>query len=299
MDWDDESPAVPSPADPSHEEVASPETPVKTVTVSRTKWRLARAFSVLVLVLAIGAMGFILGHDVVKPAPIRSAAPRFTFPTFPSGVSATQLTVLPIPTTTPQNTKADAAAPRSPRKWTPAGRHHVDLRQPERHRRRHGHDLDLERLSSPITTSSRTPRRCQWRRSHQHDLRRHRRWLRPLRGRSAHPIEGREWTNDDQDRELRQRLLGREDRGHRQRRRTRRHAVLRRGHRRRPRPSDHRGRRDESGRVRAPQRLIEVNAAIVPGDSVTAVNDKGEVVGMDTAGSDLNGGFGFNRQHVG
>jgi S1-C subfamily serine protease len=40
--------------------------------------------------------------------------------------------------------------------------------------------------------------------------------------------------------------------------------------------------------------LIEVNAAIEPGDSGgPLVNDKGDVVGMDTAGSDLNGGFGF------
>jgi S1-C subfamily serine protease len=41
--------------------------------------------------------------------------------------------------------------------------------------------------------------------------------------------------------------------------------------------------------------LIEVNAAIEPGDSGgPLVNDKGKVLGMDTAGSDLNGGFGFN-----
>jgi S1-C subfamily serine protease len=41
--------------------------------------------------------------------------------------------------------------------------------------------------------------------------------------------------------------------------------------------------------------LIEVNAAIEPGDSGgPLVNDRGEVVGMDTAGSDLNGGFGFD-----
>ena len=40
--------------------------------------------------------------------------------------------------------------------------------------------------------------------------------------------------------------------------------------------------------------LIEVNAAIQPGDSGgPLVNAKGEVVGMDTAGSSLNGGFGF------
>ena len=38
-----------------------------------------------------------------------------------------------------------------------------------------------------------------------------------------------------------------------------------------------------------------MNAAIEPGDSGgPLVNDKGKVVGMDTAGSDLNGGFGFN-----
>src|ERR1700733_11653462 len=86
MEWDDENPEA-----PVREEVTATETPaatappVKTITVSRTHWRLAKGFSALVLVAAIGGAGFILGHDAVVPAAIRTASPGFTFPTYPSG----------------------------------------------------------------------------------------------------------------------------------------------------------------------------------------------------------------------
>src|ERR1700683_5019598 len=81
MDWDDENPEA-----PARDEATSAVAPApKTVTVSKTHWRLARGLSALVLVAAIGGAGFILGHDVVTPTPIRTAAPKFTFPNFPSG----------------------------------------------------------------------------------------------------------------------------------------------------------------------------------------------------------------------
>jgi S1-C subfamily serine protease len=42
--------------------------------------------------------------------------------------------------------------------------------------------------------------------------------------------------------------------------------------------------------------LVEVNADILPGDSGgPLVNSKGRVIGMDTAGSSANGGFGFEQ----
>lgn len=103
MDWDNESPVV-----PTTDEVASPVAPENTVTVTKTQWRLARALSALVLVLVIGGGGFILGHDIVTPAAIRISAPNYTSPTFPSfgnGSGSFQ-----IPSVTPPNTKADRAA---------------------------------------------------------------------------------------------------------------------------------------------------------------------------------------------
>ena len=103
MDWDNESPVV-----PTTDEVASPVAPENTVTVTKTQWRLARALSALVLVLVIGGGGFILGHDIVTPAAIRISAPNYTSPTLPSfgnGSGSFQ-----IPSVTPPNTKADRAA---------------------------------------------------------------------------------------------------------------------------------------------------------------------------------------------
>ena len=104
MEWDDENPTAPtgdvgpapelvtprsptaSPSTPRTSRSPSPDEPAKTVTISKRQWRVARkTLSALVLVAAIGGAGFILGHDIVKPTPIRAAAPKFTFPTFPSG----------------------------------------------------------------------------------------------------------------------------------------------------------------------------------------------------------------------
>ena len=115
MDWDDESPVV-----PSTDVIASPKTPDKTVTVSKTHWRMAKTLSALVLVVAIGGAGFIVGHDVVKPTPIRSAAPRYTFPTYPSGNFGNgDSPSFQNPAVTPQNTKADAAAAKIAKKVDP------------------------------------------------------------------------------------------------------------------------------------------------------------------------------------
>ena len=129
MDWDHENPEVPpTTAVPANDVVAptdaftdaptelpapvAPEAP-KTVTVTRTQWRVARGVSALVLVAAVAGAGFILGHDIVKPSPIfRSATPNYTYPTFPSGGIGNGGGSFQFPsvTPTPQNTKADKAA---------------------------------------------------------------------------------------------------------------------------------------------------------------------------------------------
>jgi S1-C subfamily serine protease len=133
MEWDDEAAAVSASDDvtsadpaleaPVRDGVTSTEpaleAPVKTVTISRTHWRLAKTLSALVLVLAIGGAGFVLGHDVVTPSPIRSAAPGFTFPSTPSGGNNGLTPGFQTPTVTPQNTKADAAAARIAKKVDP------------------------------------------------------------------------------------------------------------------------------------------------------------------------------------
>src|SRR5271156_4015336 len=109
MDWDDENPVVPTSVPssvPTTDEVAGPAEPMNTVTVTKTQWRLAKSLSALVLILVIGGGGFILGHDVVTPRPIRVSAPNYTFPTFPSGNGGS----FQFPSVTPPNTKADKAA---------------------------------------------------------------------------------------------------------------------------------------------------------------------------------------------
>src|SRR5580704_13131671 len=113
MDWDDENPEAPIREEtPSTEAPGATAAPVKTVTVSKSQWRLARGLSALVLVLGIGGAGFILGHDVLTPAPVRSAAPGYTYPTFPSGGSGNGggFPSFQFPSVTPQSTKGDKAA---------------------------------------------------------------------------------------------------------------------------------------------------------------------------------------------
>ena len=93
---------------PDNDPAPTPEAPASTVTVSATKWRLAKSLSALALVLAIGGGGFLLGHDVFTPKPIRSATPRFTTPNFPSGGFGNgESPSLQSPS--PQNAKANAA----------------------------------------------------------------------------------------------------------------------------------------------------------------------------------------------
>jgi len=183
----------------------------KTVTVSRTKWRLARAFSVLVLVLAIGAMGFHprtrrreAGANTVPPHEVH--LPHLSF----GRCRQRQLTVLPNSRRPRRRTpRADAAAAKVAKKVDPGlVDHHVDLRQPERHRRRHGHDLDLERLvltnnhvvEDAATLSVRDVEATNT--TYVGTVV----GYEPLRGRSAHPIEGASGLTTIKDRELRQRL---------------------------------------------------------------------------------------------
>src|SRR5450631_583180 len=101
MDWDDDSSVV-----PNVEEASTPEPPASMVTVSTTKWRLAKSLSAMALISVIGGGGFLLGHDVFTPKPIRIAAPTFTVPTFPSGGFGNGES----PSVSPQNAKANAAA---------------------------------------------------------------------------------------------------------------------------------------------------------------------------------------------
>jgi S1-C subfamily serine protease len=106
MDWDDDSSVV-----PSDEETPTPDAPASTITVSTTKWRLAKSLSALTLVLVLGGGGFLLGHDVFTPMPIHLAAPQFSEPTFPSGgFGSGESPSSQSPSLSPQNTKANAAA---------------------------------------------------------------------------------------------------------------------------------------------------------------------------------------------
>ncbi len=122
MDWDDENPEVPASDERAStaapvEEAATSSPPVKTITISHTQWRAAKGLSAFVLVLAIGGAGFILGHDVLSPSP-RRVAPGYTFPTFPSGGFGNGGS-FQVPNVTPQNTKADAAAAKIAKKVDP------------------------------------------------------------------------------------------------------------------------------------------------------------------------------------
>jgi S1-C subfamily serine protease len=290
MEWDDESPVVP-PTD----EVASPEAPVRTVTISKTHWRLAKALSALMLVLAIGGAGFILGHDVVKPAPIRSAAPKYSFPSGGLG-NGGESPSFQYPSVTPQNTKADAAAAKIANKVDP-GLVDITSTLASENGTAEGTGMiltsngliltnnhvveDAQTLSVRDVATNTTYVGTVVGYDLAEDVA-----LIQLKGASGLTTIKTANSNKVSSGEkivgignagglggtpsfVAGSVVGLDQ-------------AITAGDETNPAGSEH-----LNG-------LIEVNAAIEPGDSGgPLVNDKGDVVGMDTAGSDLNGGFGF------
>jgi S1-C subfamily serine protease len=290
MDWDNESPAV-----PTTDEVASPVAPEKTVTVTKTQWRLARALSALVLVLVIGGGGFILGHDVVTPAAIRITAPNYTSPTFPSfgnGSGSFQ-----IPSVTPPNTKADKAAAKIATKVDPGL---VDITSTFASSTQTAEGTGMILTSDGLVlTNNHVVEDAQT--LSVRDVATNATYVGKVIGydltqdvaliqlKDASGLTTIKTANSDKVASGEQ-IVGIGNAG----------GVggtpsfvpgsvvalnqaITAGDETNPAGSER-----LSG-------LIEVNAAIEPGDSGgPLVNDKGKVVGMDTAGSDLNGGFGFD-----
>jgi S1-C subfamily serine protease len=290
MDWDNESPAV-----PTTDEVASPVAPEKTVTVTKTQWRLARALSALVLVLVIGGGGFILGHDVVTPAAIRITAPNYTSPTFPSfgnGSGSFQ-----IPSVTPPNTKADKAAAKIATKVDP-GLVDITTTFASTSQTAEGTGMILT-SDGLVLTNNHVVEDAQT--LSVRDVATNATYVGKVIGydltqdvaliqlKDASGLTTIKTANSDKVASGEQ-IVGIGNAG----------GVggtpsfvpgsvvalnqaITAGDETNPAGSER-----LSG-------LIEVNAAIEPGDSGgPLVNDKGKVVGMDTAGSDLNGGFGFD-----
>ena len=293
MDWDNENPVVP-PTD----DVTSPETPAKTVIVSKTHWRLAKTLSALVLVLAIGGAGFIVGHDVVKPTPIRSAAPKYTFPTYPSGNFGNgESPSFQSPSVTPANTKADAAAAKIAKKVDP-GLVDITATFASQSGTAEGTGMILT-SNGLILTNNHVVEDAQT--LAVRDVATNTTYAGTVVGydlaedvaliqlKDANGLTTIKTANSDKVTSS-ENIVGignAEGLGG-----TPSFVAgsvvaldqaINAGDETNPAGSEH-----LSG-------LIEVNAAIVPGDSGgPLVNTKGEVVGMDTAGSDLNGGFGFN-----
>src|ERR1700691_2791073 len=320
MDWDHENSEVPptaevpandvvAPADAPTEAptvaptvaptAASPETP-KTVTVTRTQWRVARGVSALVLVAAVAGAGFIFGHDIVKPSPIfRSATPNYTYPTYPSGGIGNGGGSFQFPsvTPTPQNTKADKAAAKIAAKVDPGL---VDITSTfasasgtaegtgmiltsngliltNNHVVEDAATLSVRDVATNATYVGNVVG---------YDLSEDVAVIQLENASGLATIK----TANSNDVTKGEDIVGIGNAG----------GVggtpssvpgtvvalaqaITAGDETNPAGSEH-----LSG-------LIEVNAAIEPGDSGgPLVNDKGEVVGMDTAGSDLNGGFGFH-----
>jgi S1-C subfamily serine protease len=294
MDWDDENPVV-----PTTDEVAAPEPPVKTVTVSKNHWRAARGLSALVLVVAIGGAGFILGHDVVKPTPIRSAAPNYNFPTYPSGGfgNGGGSPSFQYPTVTPQNTKADAAAAKIANKVDP-GLVDITTTFASANGTAEGTGMILTKNGLVLTNNHVVEDAASL---SVRDVATNATYVGTVVGydlgedvaliqlKNATGLTTIKTANSDKV-AAGEKIVGignAEGLGG-----TPSFVAgsvvaldqaITAGDETNPAGSEH-----LSG-------LIEVNAAIQPGDSGgPLVNAKGKVVGMDTAGSDLNGGFGFN-----
>lgn len=290
MDWDNESPVV-----PTTDEVASPVAPDNTVTVTKTQWRLARALSALVLVLVIGGGGFILGHDIVTPAAIRISAPNYTSPTFPSfgnGSGSFQ-----IPSVTPPNTKADKAAAKIATKVDP-GLVDITTTFASTSQTAEGTGMILT-SDGLVLTNNHVVEDAQT--LSVRDIATNATYVGKVVGydltqdvaliqlKDASGLTTIKTANSDKVASG-EKIVGIGNAG----------GVggtpsfvpgsvvalnqaITAGDETNPAGSER-----LSG-------LIEVNAAIEPGDSGgPLVNDKGKVVGMDTAGSDLNGGFGFD-----
>jgi len=290
MDWDNESPVV-----PTTDEVASPVAPENTVTVTKTQWRLARALSALVLVLVIGGGGFILGHDIVTPAAIRISAPNYTSPTFPSfgnGSGSFQ-----IPSVTPPNTKADKAAAKIATKVDP-GLVDITTTFASTSQTAEGTGMILT-SDGLVLTNNHVVEDAQT--LSVRDVATNATYVGKVVGydltqdvaliqlKDASGLTTIKTANSDKVASG-EKIVGIGNAG----------GVggtpsfvpgsvvalnqaITAGDETNPAGSER-----LSG-------LIEVNAAIEPGDSGgPLVNDKGKVVGMDTAGSDLNGGFGFD-----
>jgi S1-C subfamily serine protease len=290
MDWDNESPVV-----PTTDEVASPVAPENTVTVTKTQWRLARALSALVLVLVIGGGGFILGHDIVTPAAIRISAPNYTSPTLPSfgnGSGSFQ-----IPSVTPPNTKADKAAAKIATKVDP-GLVDITTTFASTSQTAEGTGMILT-SDGLVLTNNHVVEDAQT--LSVRDVATNATYVGKVVGydltqdvaliqlKDASGLTTIKTANSDKVASG-EKIVGIGNAG----------GVggtpsfvpgsvvalnqaITAGDETNPAGSER-----LSG-------LIEVNAAIEPGDSGgPLVNDKGKVVGMDTAGSDLNGGFGFD-----
>ena len=290
MDWDNESPVV-----PTTDEVASPVAPENTVTVTKTQWRLARALSALVLVLVIGGGGFILGHDIVTPAAIRISAPNYTSPTVPSfgnGSGSFQ-----IPSVTPPNTKADRAAAKIATK-VDAGLVDITTTFASTSQTAEGTGMILT-SDGLVLTNNHVVEDAQT--LSVRDIATNATYVGKVVGydltqdvaliqlKDASGLTTIKTANSDKVASG-EKIVGIGNAG----------GVggtpsfvpgsvvalnqaITAGDETNPAGSER-----LSG-------LIEVNAAIEPGDSGgPLVNDKGKVVGMDTAGSDLNGGFGFD-----
>jgi S1-C subfamily serine protease len=298
MEWD-ENPEAPVREDVTSTDTPTASAPVKTITVSRTQWRFAKGFSALVLILAIGGAGFVLGHDIVTPTPIRSAAPGFTFPTFPSGGTGngSNLPSLQLPTATPQNTKADKAAAKIATKVDP-GLVDITSNFDDQSGTAEGTGMILTSSGLVLTNnhvvedaSTLSVRDVATNTTYVgsvigYDLTED---VALIQLKNASGLTTIKTANSDKVTSG-EKIVGIGNAG----------GVggtpsyvpgsvvaldqaITAGDETNPAGSEH-----LSG-------LIEVNAAIEPGDSGgPLVNDKGEVVGMDTAGSDSNGGFGFD-----